>query len=53
VLGGEVLGPAERPWSWAPRPGVHRLQLVDAGGRVIDEVGFEVRGRLSGAGRGG
>ncbi len=53
VLGGEVLGPAERPWSWAPRPGVHRLQLVDAGGRVVDEVGFEVRGRLSGAGRGG
>jgi len=53
VLGGERLGPADRPWAWAPRPGRHRLQLVDADGRVIDEVGFEVRGRRTAPARRG
>lgn len=29
---------------WLPLPGRHRLQLRDAAGRVLDEIGIEVRG---------
>ena len=45
-LGGQRLGPAERPYPWHPIPGRHRLQLVDARDRVVDEVRFEVRGAV-------
>ncbi|MDB5760531.1 MAG: penicillin-binding protein, partial [Burkholderia sp.] len=31
---------------WAPWPGQHALALVDAGGAVLDEVRFEVRGAV-------
>ena len=31
---------------WAPWPGRHALALVDAGGKVLDEVRFEVRGAV-------
>ncbi len=43
-LGAQVLGPADRPHPWRPFPGRHRLQLVDADQRIVDEVRFEVRG---------
>ncbi|MFN8771559.1 MAG: penicillin-binding protein 1C [bacterium] len=43
-IGGRRLAPADRPYPWQPVPGNHRLQLVDAQDRVIDEVRFEVRG---------
>jgi len=43
-LGTQDLGPADRPHAWRPLPGRHRLQLVDAALRVVDEVRFEVRG---------
>ena len=29
---------------WLPWPGRHRVQLVDAGGKVVHEIGIEVRG---------
>ncbi len=29
---------------WMPWPGKHRLQLLDSGGKVLDEILFEVRG---------
>ncbi len=31
-------------WAWLPWPGRHRVELVDAGGRVLDTVPVEVRG---------
>ena len=31
-------------WAWLPWPGRHRMQLRNAQGVVLDEVGFEVRG---------
>lgn len=31
-------------WSWLPWPGRHQVQLLDGGGRVLDEVRIEVRG---------
>ena len=43
-IDGRRLAPADRPYPWHPVPGNHRLQLVDAQDRVIDEVRFEVRG---------
>ena len=36
---------------WAPWPGRHALALVDAGGKVLDEVHFEVRGAVVREGR--
>ena len=42
--------------AWLPWPGRHRLELVDAGGNVVDAVGIEVRGavvREDGKGRTG
>jgi penicillin-binding protein 1C len=30
--------------AWLPWPGRHRVQLVDAGGQVVHEIGIEVRG---------
>lgn len=47
VLDGERLGPAGAPILWLPRAGRHRLALLDAAGREVDAVRFEVRGALS------
>ncbi len=44
VLDGAVLADAAADALWAPRPGRHRLALVDARGREVDAVTFEVRG---------
>jgi penicillin-binding protein 1C len=44
VLDGIDLGPAGTPVFWAPRPGRHRLLLMDAGQTVHDSADFEVRG---------
>ena len=43
-MDGAALGAAERLLLWEPRPGRHRLELADTGGRVLDRVAFEVRG---------
>jgi len=51
ALDGERLGAATTPGLWQPRPGWHRLALVDEHGREVDAVRFEVRG--AGVGRGG
>ncbi|MEY2688838.1 MAG: penicillin-binding protein, partial [Pseudomonadota bacterium] len=42
-LDGRGLGPA-RATRWPMWPGRHRLELLDSKGRVVDSVGFEVRG---------
>ena len=44
TLDGTALGGAGERVLWAPRPGKHRLALVDARGREVDAVSFEVRG---------
>jgi penicillin-binding protein 1C len=43
VLDGAVLAEAAAAALWAPRPGKHRLALVDAHGHEVDAVAFEVR----------
>lgn len=30
--------------SWAPRPGKHRIELIDEGGQVLDQARIDVRG---------
>lgn len=35
--------PAQRPALWLPAPGRHEVVLLDAGGRELDRVRFEVR----------
>ncbi|MNN55181.1 hypothetical protein D3C81_1700430 [compost metagenome] len=30
--------------AWLPWPGRHRVELVDAAGKVVDDIGIEVRG---------
>lgn len=47
VLGDHPLGRADRPQTWLPQPGRHRLSLVDAQGRTVESVRFEVRGLTS------
>lgn len=42
-LNGKALGRGAS-WQWAPKPGKHRLRLLDARGQVLQAVGFEVRG---------
>lgn len=42
-LDGKRLAAAQPAPRWLPQPGRHRLQLVDARQRVIDEAAFEVR----------
>ncbi len=42
-LDGRRLGPA-RPLPWSPWPGHHSLELIDAQGRALDTVTFDVRG---------
>ena len=44
VLDGTVVAESAADALWAPRPGKHRLALVDARGREVDAVAFEVRG---------
>ena len=43
-LDGETLGTPDQPVLWAPQPGRHDLVLVDASGKELDRVRFEVRG---------
>ncbi len=31
-------------WAWLPWPGRHRVELLDASGRVLDQIQIEVRG---------
>ena len=42
-MDGKRLGPAAAR-AWPLWPGAHRLELVDARGRVVEAVGFTVRG---------
>jgi penicillin-binding protein 1C len=42
-MDGKPLGRADRPQSWLPRPGRHRLMLADAAGSELDSASFEVR----------
>jgi penicillin-binding protein 1C len=43
-LNGEFMGDSASSVLWRPHPGPHLLELVDAGGRVVDSVKFQVRG---------
>jgi len=45
ILDGRERCAAASPCLWQPLPGMHRLTLVDASGRAIDQVTFRVRGR--------
>jgi len=49
-LDGRRLG-AARPLPWLPWPGHHVLEAVDAQGRVLDSVTFDVRGAQARASR--
>jgi len=42
-MDGQVLG-AAAPLQWPMWPGAHRLELIDAAGRVMETASFEVRG---------
>jgi penicillin-binding protein 1C len=42
-IGRRTVGRGERAL-WAPSPGVHRIELVDVKGKVVDAVRIEVRG---------
>jgi penicillin-binding protein 1C len=42
-LDGKLLGRADQPRTWRPHPGRHRLELLDAAGKTLETVGFEVR----------
>ena len=42
-MDGKSLGRADRPQTWLPRPGRHRLVLADAAGHELDAAAFEVR----------
>ena len=46
-LNGRTLAAAGIRPDWAPWPGRHRLELLDPGGRVLDQVHFEVRGAVA------
>ncbi|WP_280153461.1 penicillin-binding protein 1C [Piscinibacter sp. XHJ-5] len=43
-LDGQRIGTAGRELRWTLRLGAHRLELVDAKGRVVESARFEVRG---------
>ena len=45
-LNGKAHGSATRGAAWLPWPGRHTLKLVGAGGEVLDEASFEVRGAI-------
>ncbi|MBB4845461.1 penicillin-binding protein 1C [Paucibacter oligotrophus] len=42
-LNGKTLGQGTQVF-WSPWPGKHRLRLLDGRGRVLQQLGFEVRG---------
>ncbi|WP_019702385.1 penicillin-binding protein 1C [Paracidovorax oryzae] len=42
-IDGQVQGRGAE-WAWLPWPGRHRVELVEAGGQVVDEIRIEVRG---------
>ena len=42
-INGKALGGAAQPFYWLPLPGSHRLSLIDADGRELDAVSFQVR----------
>ena len=44
VLNGRPLPSAGKATPWSPQAGIYRLALIDAEGRMIDSVLFEVRG---------
>ncbi len=44
ALDGIPLGISGRPLAWSPRPGQHRLSIMDKDGHVVDSVEFVVRG---------
>jgi penicillin-binding protein 1C len=44
VLDGSETGPAGDVTLWPPRPGMHRLELIGEGERVLDAIRFVVRG---------
>ena len=44
VVDGADLGPAGEPLLWEPVRGRHAVSLMDAAGRALDTVAFEVRG---------
>jgi penicillin-binding protein 1C len=46
-LDGKLLPASPGRHDWAPWPGRHRLELLDAGNRVLDQVEFDVRGALA------
>lgn len=46
-LDGKLLPASQGRHDWAPWPGRHRLELLDAGNQVLDRVEFEVRGALA------
>ena len=46
-LDGKLLPASPGRQDWAPWPGRHRLELLDAGNRVFDQVEFDVRGALA------
>lgn len=43
-LNGLRLGSALHPLPWSPRPGKHKLELINAQSKVLDSVNFSVRG---------
>jgi penicillin-binding protein 1C len=45
----EELAPAEEDFAWRPVAGEHQLELIDAGGKAVGAVKFEVRGAERGA----
>lgn len=45
VLNDKDLGPAERPYLWAPEPGLYVLSLRSVDGREVSSVRFSVRGK--------
>lgn len=46
-LDGIQPGEANRDYSWKPRPGRHRLDLLGRDSKSIDSVRFQVRGSAS------
>jgi penicillin-binding protein 1C len=40
--------PADSPFLWLPQPGTRRIALIDAAGKELDRVQFEVRGLRQG-----
>jgi len=43
AIDGTPLAAASKPYLWAPQPGAHVLELIDAEGHKLDQVKFQVR----------